>query len=413
MTRIGKAGTASSTPFLLFLGSRSFFTLGVNMQGTLIAWFVYQITHNALDLGLTGLAEVIPYVGLLLFGGAWADRFNRRNLMLLSQVGYLFISFGLWFLASESESGISVSPFLIYALIFMTGLFRGILSPSQNALLGQLVSKEEVSKASVWNSAVFHIGAVGGPAAGGILYAYVGGAFSFGVVCCLQLLAVITLLQLRGVKKPEYRNTGESIFNRIGVGLRFVWSHKILFPGMMMDMVAVLFGGAVAVLPLFADQILHTGAEGLGWLRAAPAMGSLVMAGILIRFPLGHGAGKKLLICVFLFGMTNLIFALSTSFLLSFAMLFLGGLFDNVSAIIRMTIVQIFTPDEMKGRVSAVNSIFIGSSNELGAFESGVAARFLGLVASVAYGATITFATVAITAWKAKELRLLTLEQKT
>jgi predicted MFS family arabinose efflux permease len=181
---------------------------------------------------------------------------------------------------------------------------------------------------------------------------------------------------------------------------------------MMMDMVAVLFGGAVAVLPLFADQILHTGAEGLGWLRAAPALGSLVMAGILIRFPLGRGAGKWLLICVFLFGLTNLIFALSTSFLLSFAMLFLGGLFDNVSAIIRMTIVQIFTPDEMKGRVSAVNAIFIGSSNELGAFESGVAARFLGLVSSVTYGAYVTFATVAFTAWKAKELRQLTMENK-
>jgi MFS family permease len=405
-----KPGSASSAQFLIFLGSRSFFTLGVNMQSTLISWFVYQITHDALDLGFTGLAEVIPYVGLLLFGGAWADRFNRKNLMLFSQVGYLFISFGLWFLAFESESGATVSPLLIYCLIFLTGLFRGILSPSQNALLGQLVSKEEVPKASVWNSAVFHLGAVGGPAAGGLLYAYAGGAFSFGVVCCLQLLAVITLIQLRGVKKPEFRHTGESIFNRIGTGLRFVWSHKILFPGMMMDMVAVLFGGAVAVLPLFADQILHTGAEGLGWLRAAPALGSLVMAGILIRFPLGRDAGKWLLICVFLFGLTNLFFALSTQFFLSFAMLFLGGLFDNVSAIIRMTIVQIFTPDDMKGRVSAVNSIFIGSSNELGAFESGLAARYLGLAASVTYGAYITLATVGFTAWKSKELRQLSME---
>jgi len=392
-----------------FLLTRTFFTLGINMQATLLAWFVYQITHNALDLGLTGLAEIIPYVGMLLFGGAWADRFNRRNLMLLSLIGYLFISVGLWFFAWQSELGVAIPLLLIYSLIFFTGLFRGILSPSQNALLGQLVPKEEISKASVWNSAVFHIGAVAGPAAGGLLYGFYGPGFSFGIVCFLQVLAILSLFKIKGVSKPEFKKTGENILRRIAEGLHFVFAHKILLPGMLMDMVAVLFGGAVAVLPIFADQILHTGPVGLGWLRAAPALGSLIMAGILIRFPLGFGAGKWLLICVFLFGLTNLIFALSTQYLLSFCMLFMGGLFDNVSAIIRMTIVQIYTPDEMKGRVSAVNSIFIGSSNELGAFESGLAARFLGLVPSVTIGAYITFATVGITAIKAKALRNLNL----
>jgi len=278
--------------------------------------------------------------------------------------------------------------------------------------MGQLVPKERLQNASVWNSAVFHLGAVLGPAAGGLMYAYFGAGFSFGVVTGLMAISFFLLLMIRNIANPEFKDQGEPILSRIKTGLTFVTSHKILLPGMMMDMVAVLFGGAVAVLPLFADQILHTGAEGLGWLRASPAIGSLVMSGILIRFPLGKGAGKWLLICVFAFGLTNFIFAISESWLLSFSMLFLGGLFDNVSAVIRMSIVQIFTPDEMRGRVSAVNAIFIGSSNELGAFESGVAARFMGLVSSVTFGAYVTFATVAITAWKAPELRNLNMKAR-
>ncbi len=396
------------SPFFSYLLTRSFFTLAIHMQATLLAWFVYQISHDPFDLGLTGLAEIIPFVAMLLLGGALADRFRRKKLMAWSLFGYLMIGLGLWFLAWKKEQGNEVSLMLVYFLIFLTGLSRAILSPAQNALLGQLVPREELTRASVWSSAIYHIGAVGGPAIGGIAYAYAGPTWAFGGVAVLFGLAWASVLKIPDPGKPEITSSDhDPLWKRMKAGLVFVYRHQLLFPGMMMDMVAVLFGGAVAVLPLFADQILHTGAEGLGWLRAAPALGSLCTALFLLRHPPGKGAGKWLLACVFGFGITNLGFALSTSFWISFSFLFIGGLLDNVSAIIRMSLVQLYTPDAMKGRVSAVNSIFIGSSNELGAFESGLAAKVFGLVPSVIYGSWITFATVGITTWKARALRNL------
>jgi MFS family permease len=379
------------------------------MQGTMVAWMVYQISHSPIDLGLIGLAEIIPFVAILLFGGAWSDKYNRKRLMISSVFAYFLVSLCLLILAFEVQNGHAIELYPVYSLIFIAGLARGILSPSQNALMGQMVASNDLNKASVFNSMVFQIGSVGGPAIGGICYAYFGVGNSFFAVTILLGLALLILMGLPVFPNPENKNVTETIFQRISVGIQFVRNHKVLLPGMVMDMVAVLFGGAVAVLPLFADQILHTGPEGLGWLRAAPAIGSLLIASVLVRFPLGKNAGKWLLICVFCFGICNFIFAISTSFWISFSMLLIGGGFDNVSAIIRMTLVQIYTPDEMKGRVSAVNSIFIGSSNELGAFESGVAARLLGLVPSVVFGAIVTFATVGLTAWKAPKLRNLDL----
>ncbi len=394
--------------FAQFLGARVFFTLAFNMLGTLVAWWVYEIGKNPLDLGLIGLAEIIPFVGILLFGGAWSDEYNRKWLMTYSVLAYFFIVLAMVFLAYwHPHFSVNTLLYAVYGLIFCTGLARGVLSPSQNALLGQLVNREKVALASVWNSIVFHIGSVGGPALGGLAYAYLGIQNSFSVVLVLIGMALISLLRLPKVSKPNQNNQSESIFFRIQSGIRFVKNHNILLPAMTMDMVAVLFGGLVALLPLFADQILHVGPQGLGWLRAAPAIGSLFIALVISRFPLGKNAGSVLLICVLGFGLTNLGFAFSRDFTLSFGLLILGGAFDNVSAIIRMSVVQIFTPDEMKGRVSAVNAIFIGSSNELGAFESGLAAKWMGLIPSVVFGAVITFATVGITAIKAKALRNL------
>jgi len=394
-----------------YLLAKTIFTLAFNMQGTMLAWLVYQINHSSLDLGLIGLAEIIPYVGLLLFSGVWSDQYNRKKLMTFSILAYFLISVGLLIIAFRVQEGDSAQLNLIFFLVFLSGLARGILSPAQNAFLGQIVNHVDLARASVLSSIVFQIGMVGGPALGGIFYAYSGVGNSFLVVSGLLFLSLVLLILMPSIASPKRNLVQEPIFDRIREGVAFVVNHKILLPGMLMDMVAVLFGGAVAVLPLFADQILKTGPEGLGWLRAAPAFGSLIVAAILTRFSLGKGAGILLLMCVFCFGVTNFVFALSTSFLLSFAMLFLGGAFDNVSAIIRMTLVQIYTPDEMKGRVSAVNSIFIGSSNELGAFESGVAAKFLGLIPSVVFGAMVTFSTVSITAWKAPKLRNLDLRK--
>lgn len=399
---------SENSAFSRFLTARVFFTLAFNMLGTLVSWWVYEISKNPLDLGLIGLAEIVPFTGILLFGGAWSDVFNRKMLMTLSVLAYFFIVTAMVVLVQlhrQLETSVLLSA--IYGLIFCTGLARGVLSPSQNALLGQLVSREKVALASVWNSIVFHIGSVGGPALGGLAYAYLGIHFAFSMVLGLIGFSLIFLVLLPRVARPGLAGNTESIFGRIGSGIRFVREHRILLPAMTMDMVAVLFGGLVAILPLFADQILNAGPQGLGWLRAAPAIGSLMIAMFISRFPLGENAGKILLVCVFCFGLTNLGFAFSRNFSLSFFLLVLGGAFDNVSAIIRMSVVQIFTPDEMKGRVSAVNSIFIGSSNELGAFESGLAARWMGLIPSVVFGAGITFVTVAITAVRAKSLRNL------
>ena len=396
--------------FARFITIRAFFTLAVNMQGTLVAWLVYQISKDPLQLGFIGLAEIIPFVGMLLFGGAWSDVFNRQKLMLSAIFCFFVISTGLYGCAASIEQGVPISLGWIYGLIFLTGFARAVLSPAQNALLGQLVPAAKVTKASVWNSLIFHVGSVGGPAIGGLLYGFIGVGHSFLVVCVLLLVAVLVVFRLGKVPNPAQAALREPIFRRISEGVQFVWHHKLLLPGMLMDMVAVLFGGAVAVLPLFADQVLHLGPEGLGCLRAAPAVGSLLMASVFTRYNPGAGAGKWLLFSVVIFGLSNLIFALSHSFILSFSMLLIGGAFDNVSAIIRMSVVQIYTPDSMKGRVSAVNAIFIGSSNELGAFESGVAARLLGLVPSVIFGSAITFLSVSITAWKSKAIRQLNLQ---
>lgn len=379
------------------------------MQATLVAWLVYQMSHDALSLGLVGLAEIVPFILMLLFGGAWSDVFNRKRLMTLAMMGFTIVSFGLLYLSWLLSQGAQISLLWIYALIFLTGLARGVLSPAQNALIGQMIPKNAITQASVWNSLVFHMGSVGGPALGGLLYGYLGVDVAFLVVTTFMVLAVMQLLLMEPVESPTQPEIREPIFHRIGVGIHFVGNHKLLLPAMAMDMVAVLFGGAVAVLPVFADQILGVGAVGLGWLRASPAVGSLVMSVVLSWFEPKRGAGVLLLWSVIIFGATNLFFALSTVYWLSFLMLFLGGAFDSISAVIRLAIVQIHTPDAMRGRVSAVNAIFIGSSNELGAFESGVAARLMGLVNSVVFGAMVTFSTVGVTAWKAKEVRELDL----
>lgn len=370
---------------------------------------MYQVSHDPLDLGFVGLAEIIPFVIMLLFGGAWSDVFNRKRLMMLAMSGFTVVSCGLMYASWLISNGVSVSLLWIYGLIFLTGLARGILSPSQHALIGQIIPRNAITQASVWNSLAFHIGSVGGPALGGLLYGYLGVDVSFLIVTAFMMLAIIQLLIMDSIPNPEQAELREPIFKRIGEGIRFVGGHKLLLPAMLMDMVAVLFGGAVAVLPLFADQVLGVGAIGLGWLRASPAVGSLVMSVILSWFEPKKGAGILLLWSVFIFGLTNVIFALSTYFWLSFLMLFLGGAFDSISAVIRLSIVQLYTPDSMRGRVSAVNAIFIGSSNELGAFESGVAARVFGLVNSVVFGGLVTFATVGITTLKAKQVRNLDL----
>lgn len=397
-----------SRSWVAFLGARSGFTLAINMQATLVSWYIYSQTGQALDLGLVGLAEFLPFMVMLAFGGAWADRYNRKKLMQASLLVYLFLAIAMLVLVHAGTEG---RLFLLYGLLLGTGLARGVLSPAQNALLGQLLPRVHLARGSVWNSLVFQFGTLTGPALGGAVYGIWGKTPAFLLVCILMAGACAAMLFLPPVASPSGTGTGtESLVVRLREGFRFVRSHRLLFPAMTMDLVAVLFGGVTAVLPIFAETILKTGPGGLGLLRAAPGFGSLLTAVLVLRFPPGRYAGRILLGCVAGFGLTNLGFALSHSFMLSWFLLFAGGALDNVSAILRMGLVQLYTPDEKKGRVSAINALFIGSSNELGAFESGVAAAAAGLVPSVCWGAAVTFAAVAFTGWKAKELRNLHLK---
>jgi MFS family permease len=395
--------------FWIFIAGRLFFTLAVNMQGTLLAWFIYELTRDALYLGLTGLAEIIPFILTLFPGGAAADRYHRKRIIMISMLAFLAINLGFCWYSFQIAGNGMIWP--LYFLIGLTGIARGYLSPAQNAILGQLVERTKLTRAATWNSAVFQTGQVLGPAIAGILYGMLGPRISFLCVAGLIAVAILFIGMLRDIPKPAAQIMAEPWLKRIKSGVEFVRNHKLLFPAMFLDMVAVLFGGAVAVLPLFADQVLHTGPEGLGWLRAAPALGSVLSSLLLIRFSPGKGAGMRMLWAVAGFGLCNLLFALSSNLSISICLLFLAGMCDSYSMVIRGALLQICTPDEMKGRVSAVNSVFIGSSNELGAFESGLAARFLGLVPSVVCGSLITFATVGTAKLRAPELANLDLSK--
>lgn len=400
------------TNFRNFILARLFFTFAVNMQGTVVAWQVYEYTKDSLALGGIGLAEVIPFVLVAIFGGHIADIISRKKIIVSSVFLYLLCAVSLWILSTyfqEILQNVGVLP--IFAIIFVTGIARGFLAPAQSAFMAQLVSKEDYGSSATMNSVVWHASAVGGPVLGAWLYAYGNASLTYLVVGILGFLGLLLFAIVPAQAIPIQQVTGESLSTRLSAGLKFVFSNQIMLGAMAMDMFAVLFGGAVALLPIFAEEILHTGVKGLGILRMAPAIGALLAAGFMIfRPPLKH-AGRNLLICVGAFGLCTIAFALSHNFLLSFILLALTGMFDNVSVVIRTTILQLYTPDEMRGRVGAVNSIFISSSNELGAFESGAMAKLMGLVSSVVFGGGMTVLVVLVAAKIAPLLRDLDLHK--
>ena len=296
----------------------------------------------------------------------------------------------------------------VYAVIFLIGVARGFYTPAQASLWPQLVNRKDYVNVSVWNSSMWQIGAVTGPALGGVCYAIMGAAWTSLWVCVLTVITLCVYAFI-GDRPVNENKSDEPIMESLKAGIRFVFKERILLSAISLDLFAVLFGGAVALLPVFAAEVLFTGPEGLGLLRSAPAIGAVIMASILAFFPPNRNAGLKMIVCVAIFGLCMIGFALSTSFILSFALLLLSGMVDNVSVVIRSTIMQLRTPEEMRGRVAAVNSIFVGSSNEIGAFESGAAAKLLGLVPSVVFGGIMTMLVTGIT-WKvAPELKKLNL----
>ncbi len=410
----------SGTPFLilrnkdfsLFLTYRFLVTVANLMQSVIVGWQLYTITNDVLSLGLIGLTEVIPQVCVALFAGHFVDIWDRKRVIFYT-TSLLLIGSLILYVYSLPDSNMQqlwgVVP--IFITIFISGLVRGILMPANAALIGQLVQREQLTSASTWSSTAWHIAAVAGPAIGGVVYGYFGIVPAYSLVFVFYLLCLVILFMMKSPGKVALiQGAAEGIFERIKEGIVYVFQRKVLLNAFALDMFAVFFGGAVAMLPVFASDILKVGPEGLGFLRACPAIGAILMSIILTFKPPISNSGSQMLFSVFGFGVTMIIFAFSTNFLLSAFCLFLSGVFDNVSVIIRSSILQLYTSDEMKGRVAAVNSIFIGSSNELGAFESGVAARFMGLIPSVVFGGVMTLIIVCVTAWESPALRSLALK---
>jgi MFS family permease len=398
--------------FRLFFLARFFVQTGLSMQAAVVGWQVAQLTHDPLSLGLIGLAEVIPFVGFVLFGGHAADIYSRKRLILYSLAVYSACCAALLLFSTGATGLVSKAGTLpIYCVIFLTGIARALLAPSQIALMAQIVPREQYASSAAWNSMAFHVAVVGGPAIGGLICGYFSIASAYAVVCMLLAIGFFHFLSISQQGVPDRREK-EPLLTSLAGGLRFVFGNQVIVGSMALDMFAVLFGGAVAMLPLFADQILHVGAQGYGILRASPAAGSVIMSVILSTHPPLKKSGLKFMACTAGFGACMIVFALSKSLWLSALVLALSGMLDNMGVVVRTTIIQLYAPDDMRGRIGAVNSIFISSSNELGAFESGVAARLMGLVPSVIFGGAMTLVVVGVTARLAPLLRKLELGDK-
>lgn len=397
--------------FNIFLAVRFAMVFAWSMQFIVIEWQVYSLTKDPLSLGIIGLMEIIPAVSIALFAGHIVDQSEKRNLLIKCILGFSVVSLGLFIITLPSVEADFSSKFVlyvIYALVFLGGLVRAFIGPTIFSLIALIVPKKIYPNAATWSSSTWQMASVLGPALAGFSISWIGVHWSMCVIFGFSLLALIFLSRIS--KKPILNpKIGEPVMQSLKDGLKFVFNSKAIFGALTLDMIAVLFGGAVALLPIYAQDILHVGSEGFGILRAAPAVGaSITMLGS-TRFPLHKNAGKKLLWAVFLFGICIIVFGISTLFWLSVIALFLSGAVDGVSMIIRQTILQLKTPDNMRGRVASVNSIFVGSSNELGAFESGVAAKLLGTVTAVVFGGCMTLLTVGATTIASPTFRRLDL----
>ncbi len=375
---------------------------------------------------MLGLWEVIPAIGVSLFSGHFVDLREKRTLLLQCTVGYLLLSVFFVFLAwPRMQVGMSSQGivWLIYGGIFIGGALRAFLSPASFALMGMLVPRELYPNATTWSSTSWQIGAVIGPLLGGFMIALGGFQVSLVSVAVIEAISLIALLRIP--KQLILKKEKEPIMKSLGEGIKFVFSTQIILAALSLDMFAVLFGGAVALLPVYADDILKVGEVGYGWMRAAPGIGSVITLFILSFIPLAKKPGIKLLLCIAGFGVTTIIFGycgviggsaplfsiagfgISWGFIIAFTMLLAGGMFDAVSVVIRGTILQLYTPDAMRGRVAAVNTMFISSSNELGAMESGITARWMGTVPAVFVGGCLTLVVVGVTWITAPMLRKL------
>lgn len=393
--------------FPKLLTYRILMVLSYQMMMVAIGWHIYELTHDPWSLGLVGLAEVIPYMGSALFAGHAVDHyFSRRGFAAVSAF-FLAVNAGL--LVGITQSQPAHTAWWIYATVCLTGFARALISPSYNTLFALIIPRASIAKASGIGSSMFQIGLIVGPAIGGLLIGFADKSIAYGLSALLALAACIAALALRVTEHHSHEPM--KVFASIAEGLRFVRHTQVVLGAQLLDMFAVLFGGAVAMLPAFVHDIYQMGPEGLGLLRAAPALGAIVSGVWLAKHPIHQHSGRWLLLAVAGFGICMIAFGLCTHFQLAMVILAISGMMDGVSVVLRQTILQLATPDGMRGRVSAINGIFIGSSNELGAFESGLTARLMGLVPSVVFGGCMTLAVVGMTAVKAPKLRDLHLSQ--
>jgi len=396
--------------FRNYLLTRFFVIMALNMQSFIIYYWVYTLTKDVSLVGVLGLCEAIPAIGCSFFSGHFVDKMEKRDTILICIIGYVLIGS---FLATLSipRFGTVFSLYAIvrlaYLIVFLGGVLRAFLSPASFAIMGMLLPRSEYANGTTWSSTAWQVGAVLGPLVGGFILV-AGVDISLFSVVLFELVALIAIVRIP--KQPILQNKKEPILKSLREGLRFVFKTQIILAALSLDMFAVLFGGAVALLPAYAQEVLHVGAIGLGWLRAAPGIGSMITLGILSFVPLKKKPGYKLLMCIAGFGLATVAFALSKNFYLSVFLLVLTGVFDMVSVVIRGTILQLYTPETVRGRVAAVNTMFVSSSNELGAVESGYTAKWMGLIPSVVFGGCMTIVVVISAFFAAPKLRTLSID---
>ncbi|MEO5594351.1 MAG: MFS transporter [Chitinophagaceae bacterium] len=395
--------------FRTLLTGRFLFIMGLRMMSTLVGWWIYNLTNAPLAIGLIGLSEFLPAFSMALYAGHTIDLSEKRKLILRGVALYLLAACILLTLSTKFSAAHLSNHWIaicIYTTIFGTGIVRSFVGPTFNVILASIVPKQNLQNATTWNQGTWLTASVCGHAAGGFLIAGLGNTGTLTCIASLIFLALLALFKL--TPKPPLNEKGEKkTWDSVKDGLRFVLNTKEVLGALSLDLFAVLFGGAVALVPVFARDILKIGPQGFGFLNAASDIGSICIVIILTLFPMQKQQGKKLLFAVAGFGICIITFALSKVFWISFAALLIGGMLDGVSVVVRGTIMQLKTPDNMRGRVMSVNSMFINSSNELGQFESGVAAKILGVVPSVIFGGCMTLLVVLVTAFKAPALRKL------
>ena len=402
----GKNPALKIKEFQSFLSIRFGLIFALNMQITIIYYWVYHITNDKLALGFVGLAEVIPAIGCSLFAGHFVDLSEKRKMVLFCITSYTLLAVCLFTLTtpfSLNELGVNTTIYCIYFLVFCGGIVRSFMGPSVFSLFGLIVPRKHFANATSWGSMAWQTGSMVGPLAAGLAIALDGvlaGMFSVVIILLLLLFPILSIKT-----KPILKQEKEPMLQSLTQGIRFVIKTPALLGAQLLDMFSVLFGGAVALLPVYQKEILHVDEVGFGLLRSAPGVGAMLTLGILAFLPLRTYPGRKLFIAVTGFAFCIIGFGLSTNFILSFAFLLLSGMFDAVSVVIRSTILQLVTPDHMRGRVASVNTIFVSSSNELGDFESGVMAHWLGTVRAVVTGGCITLGVIAITFFSAPQLR--------